>query len=115
MKIKLSKFFTESKIFPEGEMRYFLNGLENPSDLDNIILILKSNFDVNVIRDIFVMWFRRVDLEKGNKRFILYWEEVLEVFFISNEKPEDEWLENFLKEVIPLIENYYNSTEQAMT
>jgi hypothetical protein len=108
MKIKFSKFLSVSKIFPTGEMRYFLNGLETYTDLDDIIAVLKDNFGVKVVRDIFVMFFRRIELEKGEKKFILYWDEDIDIFFISSQKTEDAWLEQFVKEAIPFIEKYIN-------
>jgi hypothetical protein len=108
MKIIFSTFFTKSNRFPEGEMRYFLNGLENPSDVDHIFKVLKDKFEVQEIRKGIGVWFTCKILEKDGHKFILYWDEDLDIFFISADKSEDKWLERFLKEALPLIEEYYN-------
>jgi hypothetical protein len=108
MKIILTKHWSPSKEFPEGQTNYYLNGLENPSDLDTIVSVLKRDFQFRVVRDMFGIWFRRVELEKEAGKIILYWDEDLDVFFVDDAKIKDAWLEHLIKEAIPLIENYIN-------
>jgi hypothetical protein len=108
MEIKLTKHWSPSKEFPGGQTNYYLNGLENPSDLDSIVSVLRSDFQVKIVRDMFGIWFRRVELEKEGKEIILYWDEDLDVFFVDGAKTKDAWLENLIKDSIPLIENYIN-------
>jgi hypothetical protein len=110
MKINLTKHKSPSKTFSGGEMRFFLNGLEKISDFDAIKTILQFEFNVRVISDRNGIWFRRGEFEYDNKIFILYWDEELGNFFISNVQTDEQngGLEKLVKEAIPLIENYIN-------
>ena len=111
MKINFWTYLSPSKEFPEGEKRFFLGGLENPGDLDIIIAVLKDHFGAKITSDRFAIWLRRVELEKEEKKLILYWDEDLDVFFVNDAKntEDNKWLEKLIKEAIPLLEKYINN------
>jgi hypothetical protein len=109
MKIELSKFFTRSKIFPDGEMRYIFYDLEKSGDLEVISKILKEKFEVQSGKDIKGVWFIRRELEKDGHKILLFWDEDIGTFFVSGDKPEDKWLENLIIEAVPFIEDYYDN------
>jgi hypothetical protein len=102
--ISFSKYFSPSNYFAEGEMRYFINGLENPQDLDIITGILIDQFNANPIEENNGIWFIRRGFEKEGKIFYLYWDEDIGILFVSGEKPVDDWLEQLVKDIIPFIE-----------
>jgi hypothetical protein len=109
MKIKLSKFFSISRMFPDGEMRYIFYDLENPSDLEVIFKIFKEKLKVRLVENSNGVWFNKKELEKDGHKIYLFWDEDIGIFFVSGDKPEDKWLENLIKEAIPFIDEYYNN------
>jgi hypothetical protein len=114
MRFSVIKFFSKSKEFPSGEYRFHITYFENPSDVDMILSILKTKFNVLVVQDRNGVWFRRVDLRKDKNTFAIYWDEDLDIFFISTiQTPEsNQWLEEFLNnDIIPAIENEINNLQ----
>jgi hypothetical protein len=109
MKIELSKFFTRSKRFPDGEMRYIFYDLENPGDLEVISQILNEKLEVRAVEDKNGVWFKRRELEKNGHKIFLFWDEDIGTFFVSGDKPEDKWLENLIIEAVPFIKDYYDN------
>jgi hypothetical protein len=104
-KVKLTKHL--SKI---GEMRFFLIGLEKLYQFDIIVQVLKSNFGVEIIREFYGISFKRVELKAGEDEFVLYWDDLLGIFFVAFDQSDDknQRLEEFVKRAIPLLESYLN-------
>jgi hypothetical protein len=110
MKINYTKHIGSSKVNPKGETRYFLNGLEQYSDFDFVLNILKSHFETIVIEDFDGIWFRRGVFENDGIKYIMYWDEDLGIFFVdfNHSEKTNKWLDNIIKIAIPLIEDNYD-------
>jgi hypothetical protein len=110
MKIKLTRHRSPSKIFSGGEERFYAIGLDVKSDYDDVVTVLKLGYNAKTIEDFDGIWFKKGEFEINGNKLYLYWHDDLGIFFVSCEQTDEknQWLESFLIEFLPKVENYIN-------
>lgn len=88
-----------------GEMRYYLNGLENSKEFEVIKYALEKDFGVSCDPSFDGIWFKRSRLRSSDDNFTLYWDEDLGNFLVSEEKTaaKEQRLETLATQLVSLL------------